>query len=165
MKAVLIGAAALMVAAGAHAATFRAGVLEVSQAWSRPAVAGVNGVGYLTVANRGPAADTLVAVESPLAARIEMHRSSMVGGVMSMTSVTRVGVPAQGQAVFGPGGYHLMLIGLKKALLAGDEVPATLTFASGAHLKITLAVGTGSRPQGPAKQPVMGPMGGMDMSH
>ena len=114
--------------------------LSVSGAWSRPAVAGTNGVGYLVVANTGKA-DALVEVESPLAAKVEMHSSSMAGGVMSMKKEDRVPVPAGGKAVFGPGGYHLMLIGLTKTMKAGDQVPATLTFASGATVKATFVVG------------------------
>ena len=113
--------------------------LSVSGAWSRPAVAGTNGVGYLVVANTGKA-DALVEVESPLAAKVEMHSSSMAGGVMSMKKEDRVPVPAGGKAVFGPGGYHLMLIGLTKTTKAGDQVPATLTFASGAKLKAAFKV-------------------------
>ena len=121
--------------------------LSVSGAWSRPAVAGTNGVGYLVVANTGKA-DALVEVESPLAAKVEMHSSSMAGGVMSMKKEDRVPVPAGGKAVFGPGGYHLMLIGLTKTTKAGDQVPATLTFASGAKVKASFAVGMG--PANPA---------------
>ena len=117
--------------------------LSVSGAWSRPAVAGTNGVGYLVVANTGKA-DALVEVESPLAAKVEMHSSSMAGGVMSMKKEDRVPVPAGGKAVFGPGGYHLMLIGLTRTLKVGDQVPATLTFASGAKVKASFAVGMGA---------------------
>ena len=139
----IIGALALTLAVATAAQA--AAPLAVSGAWSRPAVAGTNGVGYLIVTNHGKA-DTLVKVESPLAARIEMHSSSMAGGVMSMKMQDRLAVPAGGKLAFGPGGYHLMLIGLTKTLKAGDQVPATLTFASGATVKTTLAVGMGAAP-------------------
>lgn len=147
MKLISALALTLAVATSAQAA----GPLAVSGAWSRPAVAGTNGVGYLVVTNSGKA-DSIVKVESPLAARIEMHSSSMAGGVMSMQKEDRVPVPAGGQAAFAPGGYHLMLIGLTKTLKAGDKVPATLTFASGAKVQTAFAVGTGAGP------PAMGPM-------
>jgi copper(I)-binding protein len=147
MKLISALALTLIVATSTQAAT----PLAVSGAWSRPAVAGTNGVGYLTVTNGGKA-DVLVKVESPVAARVEMHSSSMAGGVMSMQREDRVPVPAGGKAAFAPGGYHLMLIGLTKTLKAGDKVPATLTFASGAKLQTAFAVGTGAGP------PAMGPM-------
>jgi len=148
MKLLASLALTLAVAGSAQAAA----PLSVSGAWSRPAVAGTNGVGYLVVANTGKASDALVGVESPLAAKVEMHSSSMAGGVMSMKKEDRVPVPAGGKAPFGPGGYHLMLIGLTRTVKAGDQIPATLTFASGAKLKASFAVG-----MGPAN-PAMGPM-------
>lgn len=148
MKLLASLALTLAVAGSAQAAA----PLSVSGAWSRPAVAGTNGVGYLVVANAGKAGDALVRVESPLAAKVEMHSSSMAGGVMSMQKEDRVPVPARGQATFGPGGHHLMLIGLTRTVKAGDKIPATLTFASGARLEASFAVG-----MGPAS-PAMGPM-------
>lgn len=143
--AFLVGAV-LIAAAPAAAASYRLRGLEVQQPWSRPAVAGTNGIGYMVLANRGPAADVLEKVESPLAARVEMHSSSMAGGVMSMKKEDRLPLPVGGQVTFGPGAYHLMLIGLTRTLAAGDKVPATLSFASGARIKVAFTVGVGSRP-------------------
>jgi copper(I)-binding protein len=93
-------------------------------------------------------------VESPIAARVEIHASSMAGGVMSMTKADRVAIPAGGQVVFAPGAYHLMFIGLKRTLKAGDAAPATLSFASGAKVQVRFPVGDGMGPPGMA-------MGGM----
>lgn len=142
MKRMILIAVALL-CGPAGAATYRLGNLEVTQPWSRPAVAGTNGIGYMTLSNHGKSADALVSVDSPLAAKVEVHRSSMAGGVMSMQRQGRVDIAAGGMATFGPGGYHLMLIGLTKTLKVGDEVPATLNFASGRHLKVGFTVGTG----------------------
>jgi len=144
--------AALAVAVLAPIPANAAARIEVLQPWSRPAVAGTNGVGYMVLANHGRSADALVKVESPLAERVEMHSSAMTGGVMSMKAQTRVAVPAGGRATFGPGAYHLMLIGLKKTLKPGDRAPATLTFASGAKVKVAFAVSAGMGP------PAMAPM-------
>ena len=143
MKSVSLFAAIAVLAAPAVAS---AAQVEVLQPWSRPAAAGTNGIGYMVLANHGRSADALVKVESPLAERVEMHSSAMTGGVMSMKAETRVAVPAGGQATFGPGAYHLMLIGLKKTLKPGDQAPATLTFASGAKLKVAFAVSAGMGP-------------------
>jgi hypothetical protein len=100
----------------------------------------------MVLANRGPAADALAKVETPIAAKVEIHSSSMVGGIMSMKPVETVSVPAGGQVTFGPGAYHLMIIGLKRTLKAGDQVPATLSFTSGARLKVRFAVTSGAPP-------------------
>jgi copper(I)-binding protein len=98
-------------------------------------------VGYLVIDNHGRNADALVGVETPIAARVDMHAMSMAGGVMRMQKVASVALPPGGEAVFGPnGGYHLMLMGLTKPLNVGDKVPATLTFRSGARLKVAFSV-------------------------
>jgi len=151
MRLFLIATAAFTLAAPLAAAA-ATGALQVLQPWSRPAAAGTNGIGYMVLANHGRSADALVRVESPLAERVEMHSSAMTNGVMSMKAESRVTVPAGGRATFGPGAYHLMLIGLKKTLKPGDRAPATLTFASGAKLKVAFAVSAGVGP------PAMGAM-------
>jgi copper(I)-binding protein len=150
MKTLLIAAAALAAAASAQAATYRLGGLEVGQPWSRPAATGTTGVGYMTLTNRGAKPDALVAVTSPLATKVEMHSSSMAGGIMRMARQDRVTIPAGGQVVFAPGAYHLMLIGLSRPLKAGDKAPATLSFASGAKLKVDFEVGSGLGPPAPS---------------
>jgi copper(I)-binding protein len=136
-------AAALVAATAAQAAPSG---LQVTQPWSRPAAAGTTGAGFLTLVNAGKAPDALVGAASPLAARVEIHRSRMTGGVMQMSRQDRVPVPPGGQVPFAPGGYHLMLYGLKKPLNPGDKVPLTLAFASGARLSTELVVGTGLGP-------------------
>ncbi len=62
-------------------------------------------------------------------------------------------MPADGQAAFAPGGYHLMLIGLTRTLKAGDQVPRHPDLRQpGAKVRTAFAVGTGAGP------PAMGPM-------
>jgi hypothetical protein len=147
MKPLPFAMSLAVLAAVASAPAHGAGRLAVLQPWSRPAVAGTNAIGYMVLINRGRAADTLERVESPLAARVEIHSSSMAGGVMTMQPVGRVAVPAGGQVTFGPGAYHLMIIGLTRTIKAGDTVPATLSFASGAKLRARFAVTSGLPPQ------------------
>jgi len=152
MKPLLFALSLAGIVAGqgsAHAAAGHRPGVQVLQPWSRPAVAGTNAIGYMVLANRGRAADTLEKVESPIAAKVEMHSSSMAGGVMSMKQEAAVSVPAGGQVTFGPGAYHLMIIGLKRTLKAGDQVPATLSFASGAKVRTRFAVTSGAPPAAP----------------
>ncbi|MDO8377724.1 copper chaperone PCu(A)C [Phenylobacterium sp.] len=159
MRNLILGlTAAVLISAPAQAATYRLGGLEVDQPWSRPAAAGTNGAGYMTLTNRGVAPDTLTAVESPAARIVEMHKTSMDGGVMRMQRLDSVLLPPGKAITFAPAGYHIMLIGLAKTQKAGDVVPATLVFSSGARLKIEFAVGAG--PTGGAA-----PMGAMPMDH
>ena len=155
MKSLGLALAATLIAASAHAATYRAGSLEAADPWSRPAAAGTNGAGYLVLTNRGAKADALVAVESPAARKVTIHSMSMAGGVMSMKAEPRVALTPGKAVTFGPGGYHLMLMGLARAAKPGDHLPATLMFASGAKLKLTFTVSDG---MGPPTAPSMDQM-------
>ena len=109
-------------------------------AWSRPATLGATGVGFMTLRNPDRTSDALVSVESPFAARVETHRSSMDGGMARMEMAPRVPLPVGGRVVFAPGGYHLMFLKLTRPLKLGDRLPATLVFASGARIKVSFEV-------------------------
>ena len=139
MKLFLLSAAALATMAATAP-------LEAVQPWSRPAVAGSTAVGYVTLVNRGSSPQTLTGVASPLAASVEIHSSSMAGGVMRMAREDRAVIPPGGKLAFAPGGWHLMLLGMKRPVKAGDSIPATLRFADGKTLKVAFAVGTGLGP-------------------
>jgi copper(I)-binding protein len=156
----LTSLAALVFSAPAIAGDYRVGGVEVRRPWTRPAAAGMNGVGYLTLANVGAKPVKLVAVESPAARSVTLHQSSQAGGVSSMRPVTGGLTVAPGAKVeFAPGGYHLMLMGLKSAQALGGKTPLTLVFADGRRMKIDLSVEAGA-PKGGAD-----PMAGMHDHH
>jgi copper(I)-binding protein len=133
-RAIVLAAALSMAAATAQAQP------AVTGAWSRPTAAGMTGAGFLTLENKSPKPDVLVGAESPLAARVEIHQSMNHNGVMMMMKSERLALPPGGRIVFGPGGYHLMLVGLKQPLKVGDNAPITLNFASGAKVQASLKV-------------------------
>lgn len=146
MRAVL----PILIAALALPATAAPSRLNVSDAWSRPAT-GVNGAGFMTLTNPGSKAESLVAASSPAAARVEIHTTSLSGGLASMEKLASVPVPAGGEVTFKPGGKHLMLMGLKRPLKPGDRFPITLTFASGAKVEATFSVGVSAPATGHAR--------------
>lgn len=102
---------------------------------------GANSAVYMLLANKGTAADRLVAAEADVAKSIEIHETKMEGDMMRMQPVEGgIEVPAGGQVELKPGGYHVMLIGLTRDLNAGEKFPVTLKFASGATLKVEAEV-------------------------
>lgn len=137
MKLALTTFAALALATAAQAAP------QVEGPWTRPAAQGGTGAGFMTLRNPDAKPDALVAVESPLARQTQIHQSSMSGGVASMKMIPRVALAPGAAVTFAPGGYHLMFIGLTRPVKAGDTVPATLTFASGAKVKVSFVAGMG----------------------
>ena len=137
MKLTLAAVAALSLATAAHAAP------KVEAAWTRPAPQGQTGAGFMTLKNPDAKADTLVSIQSPLAGEVQIHQSSMAGGMASMKQLRTLPLPAGGAVTFAPGGYHLMFLKLTKAVKMGDTVPATLTFSSGAKVKAAFVAGMG----------------------
>lgn len=142
MRKLIAAALAVTALAASPALAHMPGGLEVVQAWSRPAAAGMTGAGYMTIRNHGKDAQTLLKVETPAAKKVEVHRTVTSGGVSRMEPVAQLSVPAGGEARLAPGGQHLMLIGLVRPLKAGQRLPATLTFASGVKVKAEIVVGT-----------------------
>ena len=109
--------------------------LIVRDAWIRPAVVPggmevpVNSAAYLTIENRGTAADRLVEVIFGGANRVELHESFVdERGIASMRPVASVEVPAGGEARLEPGGLHVMLMGLTGRLSVGDSISTVLRF-------------------------------------
>ena len=70
----------------------------------------------------------LVAARSEVAAATEVHEMAMQGQMMRMREVASVALPHGRSVALAPGGYHIMLIGLKRPLVAGAQVPITLVF-------------------------------------
>lgn len=111
--------------AGALLSTGALAQVTVSDAWIRATVPQQKSSGaFMRV--RSQAAAKLVAVSTPVAARAEVHEMAMQGHMMTMHAVDAVALPAGQEVVLGPGGYHVMLFGLKQQLKAGDSVPLTL---------------------------------------
>ncbi len=100
--------------------------------------------GYLTIRNNGTDDDWLVAATSDLARKTELHSMTMDNGVMRMRQVEGgIPVPAGGTVTLAPGGYHIMLIGLKAPLHAGQAYDVTLDFRHAGPMTIT---GTAVKP-------------------
>jgi copper(I)-binding protein len=96
---------------------------------------------YFTLQHDASAPLALAAAESPVAAAVELHEHKEVNGMMMMRPVTApIALPANGTLVFAPGGYHVMLIGLKQPLALGDTVPLTLVFDDGSAASLRLPV-------------------------
>jgi copper(I)-binding protein len=113
--------------------------IEIDHPWAR-ASTGKTGAAYLTIVNKGTADDRLVSVATPVADKAEPHMTTEENGVMKMRPVDGVDVKAGGSAELKPGGLHLMLIGLKAPLKAGQSFPVTLTFAKAGAVDITVPV-------------------------
>lgn len=104
-----------------------AGTLEIREAYIREMPPGQSTTAaFMNLVNTGNRPIALVAATSDGAGQAEVHRHRNQNGMMQMEQVTRVEIPAHGQLLFAPGGYHLMLINLKRSFRAGDKINVTL---------------------------------------
>lgn len=139
----LLALAIAALSAPALASDYKLGAITIQNPWTRPAMAGMNGVGFLAIANTGSKPVKIMGAQSPAAGKIEIHRSAMANGVMTMRRQDDgVVVPAGGTLALAPGGYHLMLLALNRPLVAGQKIPVTLIFESGRRIAIDLTVQT-----------------------
>jgi len=114
-------------------------VIQGSWVMEVPSVSG-NSAAYMKVENRSSINSAIVSVESDVARAVELHEMAEVDGMMTMRRVQRIALPAHGVASLDPGGYHVMLIDLKRKLKVGDEVRIKLVFQDGAEKTVMAPV-------------------------
>ncbi|WP_462379672.1 copper chaperone PCu(A)C [Pseudomonas sp. Marseille-QA0892] len=125
----------------AFAHSYDAGSLHIGHPWSRELPPnGPTAPAYFVVHNNGREADRLVSVDTPVAARAELHEHVHSGDMMKMQKVETVTIPASGEVPFAPSGYHVMLFDLKQPLRAGDRFPMTLHFEHAGDVSVEVLV-------------------------
>ena len=104
--------------------------IRVENPWSRATAPGqVVGGGFMTIVNTGNTADRLVSVTSAAAAEVQIHHTSMDGGVMRMRQLTDgLEIPAASRVELKPRGLHLMFMQLRAPLDVGSSFPVQLQF-------------------------------------
>jgi len=96
---------------------------------------------FMILKNEGPAERVLVAVDSPEFARIELHKTIMeAGGMGRMVPQPSLTIPAQGELVLEPGGFHIMLYDPTRVLKEGDQVALELKFQDGERQTVLTTV-------------------------
>ncbi len=133
----LLSALVLSLASGP---SFAAG-LTVTDAWSRstPPVAKV-GVVYFTLKNDTGKSDRLLKISTPVAEKVQVHRTEVLDDIARMREVAVLHVDAEQTLEFQPGGLHVMLIGLRQPLVAGTTYELELLFELAGPRKVTVRV-------------------------
>ena len=162
--------AVLIAAASAAFAQGPGPSIAVEQPYARATPAGAQtGAVYMTLDNKSHVADRLTAASSDVADKLQIHEMAVVNGVMQMRELAAgLPIPADGSVALKPGSYHVMLIGLKKPLKAGETFPLTLTFEKAGNISVTVPVQAMTKPDGGGNMGNMhdnhgGPMGHMEM--
>jgi periplasmic copper chaperone A len=142
LRSLFMFAAILVVGNFAHAQEYTVKDLRIEHPYARSTVPNQPaGAAYLSIENKGKNADKLIAASSPVAKSVEIHTMSMEGNVMKMREVPNIELKPSAKLVMTPGnGYHLMLLGLRQPLKAGDTFPLTLSFEKAGKSEVSVVV-------------------------
>lgn len=123
----------------AKAADFKVGNLTISNCWVRPGQTEKNTAAYFTIKNTIPEQeDQLVKAECAVANSVELHDHISDNGVMKMRPVPAIKVKQS--AELKPGSLHVMFMGLKQDLKAGEKIEVKLTFEKAGEVVINFPI-------------------------
>ena len=123
--------------------------IQAERAWARETVAGMSMGGvFLNLENDSAREDALIGGQSPISDKVEVHTHINDNGVMRMRELAGGLALPKGQTVtLKPGSYHIMLMGLKAPLKAGDTFPLTLKFKHAPAKTIQVTVQSNAAPE------------------
>ena len=115
--------------------------IKVEKAWARPAARGMNSALYFDLNNVTAKADALYKVTSNAAELVQLHSTvKNDDGTMGMKEIKQIAIPANSVIKFEPGGYHVMLINLKRNLRRGSRIEFTFYFKTAGKIKVRAIV-------------------------
>jgi len=101
-----------------------------------------NSAVFMVLKNSSNENISVVKATSNVSKNVELHTHDMKDGVMKMYQVPKIDIPAKGETILKPGGFHVMLIGLHKPLKVGEKVTFTLELSNGETKTITAPIKT-----------------------
>ena len=122
------------------AAVFGADV-EIDGAYARASIPNVpNSAAFFVIKNNSDKDIAITSANSDIAEKNELHTHIKENQMMKMMKIEKLVVPAKSSLELKSGGDHVMLIGLKKELKAGDEISLELSFSDGDKKSIKVPV-------------------------
>ena len=129
--------------------------IKIDSAWARPPLT-TNGAAaaFITLENDGAAADRLIGVKSGAAKRVMLHTSIIENGIAKMNHVAGFDVAPGVTLKMGPGGNHIMLMGVAPGVKQGTTFPLTLVFEKAGEVPVEVEV-LSAQAMGPKSTPAM----------
>ena len=122
------------------AAVFGADV-EIDGAYARASIPNVpNSAAFFVIKNNSDKDIAITSTNSDIAEKNELHTHIKENQMLKMMKIEKLVVPAKSSLELKSGGDHVMLIGLKKELKAGDEISLELSFSDGDKKSIKVPV-------------------------
>jgi hypothetical protein len=142
MKRILALAAALLLAGPVLAHEFTSGDLQIIHPHiPQPAASAKAAGGFMAIVNNGTEPDRLIAVESAIAMKNEVHESRVdANGVGTMQHIDALEIPPGQTVNLEHGGYHVMFMGLTGPLTEGELHKATLVFEKAGRVEVEFSI-------------------------
>lgn len=122
------------------AAVFGADV-EIDGAYARASIPNVpNSAAFFVIKNNSDKDIAITSANSDIAEKNELHTHIKENQMLKMMKIEKLVVPAKSSLELKSGGDHVMLMGLKKELKAGDEINLELSFSDGDKKSIKVPV-------------------------
>ena len=122
------------------AAVFGADI-EIERAYARASIPNVpNSAAFFVIKNNSDKDIAITSANSDAAQKNELHTHIKENKMMKMIKIEKLVVPAKSSLELKSGGDHVMLMGLKKELKAGDEINLELSFSDGDKKSIKVPV-------------------------
>ena len=122
------------------AAVFGADI-EIEGAYARASIPNApNSAAFFVIKNNSDKDIAITSANSDIAEKNELHTHIKENEMMKMMKIEKLVVPAKSSLELKSGGDHVMLIGLKKELKAGDEISVELSFSDGGKKNIKVPV-------------------------
>jgi len=140
LNRMLAGGLLVVAALAAHAHEFKLGAITIDHPYARATAPGQpTGGGFLKFQNGG-SDDRLLSATADVSKVVELHSMQMEGDVMRMRQVDTIALPAGKAVELKPGGLHIMFIGLKAPLKAGESFPLKLKFEKAGEVTVQVNV-------------------------
>ncbi len=101
-----------------------------------PPPASPNAAAFMTLTNETDHTLTIIAVDTPVAKKAELHKTLKVGELSEMRHVKKLTLAPRESLKLSHDGYHLMLIGLKKRLKRGEKVRLVFSLKDGSSISV-----------------------------
>ena len=122
------------------AAVFGADI-EIEGAYARASIPNApNSAAFFVIKNNSDKDIAITSANSDIAEKNELHTHIKENQMLKMMKIEKLVVPAKSSLELKSGGDHVMLMGLKKELKAGDEISLELSFSDGDKKKIKVPV-------------------------
>lgn len=115
--------------------------VEIDGTYARASIPNVpNSAAFFVIKNNSDKDIAITSANSDIAEKNELHTHIKENQMIKMMKIEKLVVPAKSSLELKSGGDHVMLMGLKKELKAGDEISLELSFSDGDKKSIKVPV-------------------------